>query len=678
MKFIRFNAIMIILLSITCWAQALSPIDAQFSAGLLAYQEKDYDQALQRLAYVCNAEPANNKARFFLSWSLIMSNKPDKALPHAQFLASKEPQNPDFKVLLQAADTRFRESSKPAPVVQSEPENFCPEWVATIVEVSKKSLDEKTHCENLLQLSNALQANPVFQFIANKIALEGLAFFEKNPSSDLSSIMLRKFHANAWKQPMMKEPLYEVTKQFYQMAIRDKAFAKKYSHLASDIAESLIEGGFSEKLEKLFSAFNSPTALKIANFISLLKQNKSQEALEMANSIDFTKAGDSKKLSIFMKLVKKKFLKEAELFLATAFAKDNENLELVLLEAASESDLSQIDAGLHESKIKTSKGKIRVLCLKANKCTKLGKKNEALAILDEARILAKAGIENNAYNFLSQAYLMAADLNMATKMLEKVDVKNRVWVLIAWGAPIAKEKDRAALKVLLQNLQPLFLLEKTTVLAELFAQMDAKTFLEMKDTLFSGCTEDLKLNFLQKSALSYAEMGMTGEALESFKAILPLIKDDSLEIQTKVIAEILSANACQEMSAFPEIPVLLQTYLNRSPEIKKKELADDLREKTLHPEVRKRIEATIKSVCHSYSRIITSATEMYNMDKDGDQRLTTLKHEDVIANGLLVNAHYLGSPIAPPSKNCHYVSNGDLTTDDGKITCSVHGGYEND
>ncbi len=77
--------------------------------------------------------------------------------------------------------------------------------------------------------------------------------------------------------------------------------------------------------------------------------------------------------------------------------------------------------------------------------------------------------------------------------------------------------------------------------------------------------------------------------------------------------------------------------------------------------------------CHANQRVIAGAVEMHNMDNA--TMMTTLRHADTAAAGVLVSGLYLKSPIQPPESDCEYLSFGDLTKN-GIVYCRRHGADE--
>ncbi|OQB44651.1 MAG: Bacterial SH3 domain protein [bacterium ADurb.Bin157] len=81
--------------------------------------------------------------------------------------------------------------------------------------------------------------------------------------------------------------------------------------------------------------------------------------------------------------------------------------------------------------------------------------------------------------------------------------------------------------------------------------------------------------------------------------------------------------------------------------------------------------------CLANQRVIAGAVLMYNMD-DHIEKFRSLTDEDVMsASSVLILDRYLKVPPVKPSKHCHYMSSGDLSSDDddNAVFCKYHGGF---
>ncbi len=77
-----------------------------------------------------------------------------------------------------------------------------------------------------------------------------------------------------------------------------------------------------------------------------------------------------------------------------------------------------------------------------------------------------------------------------------------------------------------------------------------------------------------------------------------------------------------------------------------------------------------EKACYANMRVLLGAIEMYNMDNN-----MPLKSVREDTERFLVDAKYLRSSLSKPEPGCHYSSTGDIT-DNGKITCDIHGTVE--
>lgn len=78
-----------------------------------------------------------------------------------------------------------------------------------------------------------------------------------------------------------------------------------------------------------------------------------------------------------------------------------------------------------------------------------------------------------------------------------------------------------------------------------------------------------------------------------------------------------------------------------------------------------------EKACYANMRVLLGAIEMYNMDHPV---LLTTVDDGVIET--LRRENYLKGELSKPETGCAYSSQGDLSTDDGRVTCAMHGTVE--
>lgn len=303
----------------TCGVYAANDlIPALMEQGMKNYTNKDYAAAADYLGQVVDMDAEHSQARYYLTYSLALSGDNEKALKHAQILANKFPNEPQYQTLVNQIKAELERQYQK----KKHPEAASGKIQKEVMLGGYKSLDKNAELQKpkedytpreitpprpLTELEKAIRKIDEEQYDVAEKMLKDITAKEPKNAKAFHNLGVIEFSKNNFKGAVdyLSKACDLDSKSFESIFlladayrnIGDLANAEKSYKKAVDIkkdefamgnlANIYIEQGKTKEAAKIYKEIIKKSPKSVEAVVGLaqikLSEGKSQEALQMVN-----------------------------------------------------------------------------------------------------------------------------------------------------------------------------------------------------------------------------------------------------------------------------------------------------------------------------------------------------------------------------------------------------------